>query len=84
MKRLVPIILAVILLTSCVHNNIANIENYSTNESMFVLIEHIHQWDVVYHKETKVMYAVSSDGYGQGVFSLLVNRDGKPLLYKGN
>ncbi len=84
MKRLIPIILAVILLTSCTQNSLTEIENRSANESMFVLVESTPQWDVVYHKETKVMYAVSSYGDATGVFTLLVDRDGTPLLYKGN
>ena len=84
MKRLIPIIFAVILLASCAHNSVAEVENRSTNESMFVLVESTNKWDVVYHKETKVMYAVSSYGDGTGVFTLLVDRDGKPLLYIGN
>ena len=50
---------------------------------MFVLVESTIQWDVVYHKETKVMYAVSAYGTGSGVFTLLVNADGTPMLYDG-
>lgn len=49
--------------------------------SMFVLVESTVQWNVVYHKETKVMYAVSDCGVGSGVFTLLVNADGTPMLY---
>lgn len=49
--------------------------------SMFVLVETANDWNVVYHRETKVMYAVSNFGYGSGVFTLLVNPDGTPMLY---
>jgi hypothetical protein len=45
--------------------------------SMFVLVERTCSWDVVYDKETKVMYAVSGD-HG---FSVLVNTDGTPKIY---
>lgn len=36
---------------------------------------------VVYDKETKVEYVVSDRYYNSGTFTLLVNADGKPLLY---
>ena len=40
-------------------------------------------WKVVYHKETKVMYAISDQQNNRGTFTLLVNADGTPMLYKG-
>ena len=36
----------------------------------------------MYHKETKVMYAVSSGGFNSGNFTVLVNPDGTPMIYK--
>lgn len=50
--------------------------------SMFIKVETAHTWVVVYHRETKVMYTVSNYGDGSGVFTLLVNADGTPLLYQ--
>lgn len=38
---------------------------------------------IVYHKENKVMYAVSSSGYNAGNFTLLVDENGDPMLYEG-
>ena len=49
--------------------------------SMFVLIEETPSWKVVYHRETKVMYAVSFGGNNSGNFTLLVDRFGKPMIY---
>ncbi len=37
---------------------------------------------VVYHVKTRVMYAVSEGFCNHGTFTLLVNPDGKPMLYK--
>lgn len=51
--------------------------------SMFVVIESSSAWCVVYHRETKVMYAVSKGYYNLGNFTLLVNADGTPMLYEG-
>lgn len=50
--------------------------------SMFVMVEQAHDWDVVYHRESKVMYTVSGRGYSRGIFTLLVNPDGSPMLWE--
>lgn len=50
--------------------------------SMFVQIEKTNFWEVVYHRETKVMYTVSRGMYNSGNFTLLVNPDGTPMIYK--
>lgn len=50
--------------------------------SMFVMVESSTYWYVVYHRETKVMYAVSRGTYNCGNFTLLVNADGSPMLYE--
>lgn len=52
--------------------------------SMFVEIESTYNYKIVYHKETKVMYAVSGSSYNNGTFTLLVDADGKPMLYEGD
>lgn len=49
--------------------------------SMFVCIERTNLWSVVYHNDTHVMYAVSRGGYNCGNFTLLVDAEGKPLIY---
>lgn len=61
-----------------------NIESDKESDaSMFVCIEITTKWMIVCHKETKVMYAVSDYGYGSGVFTLLVDRDGNPMIWDG-
>ena len=52
-----------------------------SDTSMFVVIEETMSWKVVYHRETKVMYAVSCGGNNGGDFTLLVDRFGKPMIY---
>lgn len=39
-------------------------------------------YNVVYDRETLVMYAVSNGGYNAGTFTVLLNSDGTPKLYK--
>lgn len=55
----------------------------TNDKSRFVVVEKCWSWQVVYDKETLVMYAVSDGGYNNGNFTLLVESDGKPLLWKG-
>lgn len=82
-KALVASLLLVLLIfASCT----ATVEETESQQetSMFVQIEQTNIWKVVYHKETKVMYAVSSGGFNSGNFTVLVNPDGSPMLWKGN
>lgn len=74
-----------VLLCGCSSNYV---ETKKTNQaekntSMFVEIETTSKWMVVYHKDTKVMYAVSYGSYNVGTFTLLINADGTPMLYEG-
>ena len=81
MKRIVIALLALMLLTGC-----AKVESAKTepvNVSMFQEVEHTGSWRVVADRETGVMYAVSLGNYNMGTFTLLVDADGKPLIYKG-
>jgi len=55
-------------------------ESDKKQESMFVTIESTNQWIIVRHKETGVIYAVSDGGYNRGIFTLLVNADGTPMI----
>lgn len=81
---LLALLLAVVLaLTGCGY--------YSDEESMaddaankpFVVVYLGTIYEVVYDKETKVMYAVSWGNHNSGTFTLLVNADGTPKLWEG-
>lgn len=67
-------------LTAC--TSVENEPNLNTNTSMFVQVEETGYWRVVYHRDTKVMYAISYGGYNGGNFTLLVNADGTPMLWE--
>ena len=53
------------------------------NKSMFTIVEDTEYWYVVYDNETKVMYAVSDGAYNRGTFTMLVDADGKPMIWEG-
>lgn len=86
MKKLVCIMMVVcILLCGCTKKSTPVDAGVYDKESMFVICETSifnSPWTIVYHKDTKVMYAVSHGGYNQGTFTLLVNPDGSPMLWE--
>lgn len=51
--------------------------------STFILVDADYYCWIVYHKDTKVMYAVSRSGYNTGTYTLLVNADGTPMVWEG-
>jgi hypothetical protein len=82
-KKIMVLGLLTFALMGC-GKKVNNIEpDKESDASMFVCIERTMTWTIVYHKETKVMYAVSDYGYGSGVFTLLVDRDGNPMIWEG-
>lgn len=87
MKNLKPIVptiaLAAILLSGCVTNG-AESQVVDGKASMFVKVEDGLTWDVYYHRDTKVMYAVSDGSRTYGNFTVLVNPDGSPMLWEEN
>ncbi len=74
------LILSMLLLSGC--KKVESVNDNSKDTSMFVEIEQAGTWEVVYHKETKVMYVVSCGAYNNGTFTLLVDADGKPMLWE--
>lgn len=83
-KRIMALGLLTVALMGC-GKKVNSIESDKESDaSMFVCVETTMTWRIVYHKETKVMYAVSTYGYGSGVFTLLVDRDGSPMVWEGS
>ena len=61
----------------------ASQQEESLNEvSMFVVVEQGNCYQIVYHKDTKVMYAISRGGYNSGNFTIMLNADGTPMVWK--
>lgn len=86
MKKILCLVLTFIMLLTCIGctemETVQDTKEDNANKSMFVLIESGTLWNkynIVYHKETKVMYAVGNDT----VFTVMLDADGKPLLWKG-
>jgi hypothetical protein len=80
MKKLIRLFIALIItLTMVGCTKVETVDGKKT--SMFEQIESAGSWIVVYHKETKVMYAVSNGDTNRGTFTVLLDSDGNPLLY---
>ena len=77
----IAIVLCACLFTGCAEHLKVE-EDYST-ESSFIIVEDGASYYIVYHKDTKVMYTMSTGGYNCGSFCLLVNADGTPMVWEG-
>lgn len=84
-KKIIALVISLGLLITLVgcDDDILQEENCQYGNSMFITVERARNWDIVYHNKTKVMYVVSDDAYNRGSFVLLVDADGKTMLYKG-
>lgn len=69
-----------IMLTGCG----AKVDKETQSEtSRFMELERTDGWMIVADKETGVMYSVSNGGYNRGTFTLLVDENGKSLVWEG-
>ena len=83
MKEIICLCLIILILFICAGCSGMDSKDENQNaSSMFVIIEYDinygYPYTVVYHKETKIMYAL--DQYNH--FTVMVDAEGKPLLYE--
>ena len=77
---MIIILLMAIMLPGCG----ATVDRETQSEtSRFIELEITTRWLIVADKETGVMYSVSDGGYNSGTFTLLVDENGKPLVWGG-
>lgn len=82
MKKTLCIILLALTMTLCGCEASQVPEEPLVENSMFVVVEDGTFYRVAYHKDTKVMYAISW-GYGNaGTFTVMLNPDGTPMIWK--
>ena len=83
MKRIIAIMLMAVMmlsLSACRTKRTSEVTKGGTSRMAYV--EETNAYCIVYDKYTKVMYAVSNSGYNFGIFTLLVDANGNPLLYE--
>lgn len=80
MKKVIGIILIIAIslfvLTGCTSESVAE------TEERFIKVYKESNSNIYYDKETLVQYILFCNGYGAGL-TVLVDADGKPLLYEG-
>lgn len=86
MKKIIVSLLIIIgiVLTGWLLKDVT-IQNVNATDNRFILIYNQSSKDgfrIYYDKKTKVMYLVS-DIYKGGGITVLMDKDGKPLLYEG-
>lgn len=83
-KTLILILLLATILSGCGERTIQN-EAKKEQESYnayFIRISSEYGGDIIYDSRTGVQYWRSSGAYNTGTLTLLVDVDGKPLIYK--
>ena len=86
---LVPVAFAITLsilicLYGCAKVNEQSVEATQSEDYFFTVVESYINYKIVYCTETKVMYVESWGNENHGTFTLLVNEDGTPMIYKGD
>ena len=86
MKKIIISLLIIIgiILTGWLLKDVTISNNYAENERFIQIYNQFSKdgFRIYYDKETKVMYLIL-DIYKGGGITVLVDKDGKPLLYRG-
>ena len=53
-------------------------------KNRFIMIESYPYYEIYYDKQTKVEYIMRKTGHGGSSYTVLVDEEGKPLLYNNN
>ena len=61
----------------------AGVDGSNSLQVQFVEVYYGGDYKVVYNSANRVMYAVSHGTHNAGTFTLLVNEDGSPMIWKG-
>lgn len=82
---LICMLLLALLLCSCGTPMLTEEEVSKDNSpdiSMFIRVENGEGYKIVYHRDSKVMYAISDGYYNMGTFTVMLNADGTPMLWE--
>ena len=92
MKKIVfSMIFGVLLISTCLFSGCnITLEVKGSNEDFMVVSDTVitpsTRVEILVHKETKVMYMLYLDNYGKdgGGLTVMLDADGKPLIYQGD
>jgi PBP1b-binding outer membrane lipoprotein LpoB len=81
-KVIATLALTSLLLTGCGKTMEMNIDKSADETAPFVIVEICDFYNIVYNKDTRVMYTVSKATNNIGNFTVMLNADGTPMLYE--
>lgn len=77
MKKLIVVITIIaVMLSGC--GGPIDTETYERKSTSFVKVESTLEYEIVYHRDTKVMYVASY----RGGYTVMVDENGMPLLWE--
>lgn len=63
--------------------NLFGVKEIGGVQSSFCILEEYDKFDVIYDRETGVMYTMSSSSRAYGILTPLLNSNGTPKIYQG-
>lgn len=83
-KIVIALLLSTAVLTGCkAEEFVSTIPVVDEYKDRFIKVSDEHYGMIVYDSMTGVQYWMSTSAYNQGTLTLLVDSEGKPLIYKG-
>jgi hypothetical protein len=75
----------IVLVYSMIYDTIT-ITTFPETTSPYVLVytDTYFNCEIVYDKDTKVMYSISNGTYNRGTLTVLLNADGTPKIWEGD
>lgn len=85
MKKLIVMLMLVVMLVGCGNSSESDArDGEKSSQKRFVPVEVALSYEIVVDRETRVMYAVSNGAYNHGTFTVMVDENGKPLIWEGD
>lgn len=83
-KIVIALLVSTAVLTGCkAEEFVSKLPVVDGYEDRFIPVSNEHYGMIVYDSMTGVEYWMSTPAYNQGTLTLLVDSEGKPLIYKG-
>ena len=85
MKKLIVMLMLLVMLVGCGNSSEADVrDGEKSSQKRFVPVEIDWSYEIVVDRETRVMYAISNGAYNHGTFTVMVDENGKPLIWEGD
>lgn len=82
-KIVITLLVSTAVLTGCKAEEFVSTVTAFDEGDRFIPVSDEHYGRIVYDSMTGVEYWMSTPAYNQGTLTLLVDSEGKPLIYKG-